>query len=348
MTAQIRFQEIGDDEAIAFLHNQLLSQADRRVEARGFRRGILVGLAAGGAVLAAVIAAFVLHPTSEQVYEMPGSTGPSRPPGTKALMLQPVEEAKTTAAPAELAASVGATSANRAAPPQLTAPPTRAEDPSEVAVQSAERPPASRPPATEASALLARGDALLGTGDITSARLFYERAADAGKRSGRVTAGGDLRATVFGPCRPRSSCRSGAGSFLVSSCSRPRRGRSRGSDHPPRPCICRTFKIGDPADDGSVGSENTIDVFLDKVLNSTERKILTKKTELTNTCFSFEPVLLSIAQLEWAKDDEKKGSDHPFGVFLATRRLHVEEPSRAAALARGRPNSRHYTWAELA
>jgi hypothetical protein len=180
MTAQIRFQEIGDDEAIAFLHNQLLSQADRRVEARGFRRGILVGLAAGGAALAAVIAAFVLHPTSEQVYEMPGSAGPSRPPGENALMLQPVEEAKMTAAPAERAASVEATSANRAAPPQLTAPPTRAEDPSEVAVQSAERPPASRPPATEASALLARGDALLGTGDITSARLFYERAADAG------------------------------------------------------------------------------------------------------------------------------------------------------------------------
>jgi hypothetical protein len=180
MTAQIRFQEIGDDEAIAFLHNQLLSQADRRVEARGFRRGILAGLAAGGAALAAVIAAFVLHPTSEKVYEMPGSTGPSRPPGENALVLQPVEEAKMTAAPAELAASVEATSANTPAPSQLTAPPTKAEDPSEVAVQSRERLPASRPPASDASALLARGDALLGTGDITSARLFYERAADAG------------------------------------------------------------------------------------------------------------------------------------------------------------------------
>jgi TPR repeat protein len=35
-------------------------------------------------------------------------------------------------------------------------------------------------PAAEIAALLARGDALLSTGDITSARLFYQRAADAG------------------------------------------------------------------------------------------------------------------------------------------------------------------------
>jgi TPR repeat protein len=33
---------------------------------------------------------------------------------------------------------------------------------------------------TEISALLARGDNLLGVGDIASARLFYERASDAG------------------------------------------------------------------------------------------------------------------------------------------------------------------------
>jgi TPR repeat protein len=33
---------------------------------------------------------------------------------------------------------------------------------------------------SEISALLARGDSLLGVGDIASARLFYERASDAG------------------------------------------------------------------------------------------------------------------------------------------------------------------------
>jgi TPR repeat protein len=34
--------------------------------------------------------------------------------------------------------------------------------------------------AEEAAALLARGDTLLSIGDVTSARLFYERAADGG------------------------------------------------------------------------------------------------------------------------------------------------------------------------
>jgi len=35
-------------------------------------------------------------------------------------------------------------------------------------------------PATEIAALLARGDALIAKGDVASARLFYERAAEAG------------------------------------------------------------------------------------------------------------------------------------------------------------------------
>jgi hypothetical protein len=51
IAAQFRFQEVGDEEAIAFLHNQLLSQRNRRIEARGFRHGVLVGLAAGGFVI---------------------------------------------------------------------------------------------------------------------------------------------------------------------------------------------------------------------------------------------------------------------------------------------------------
>jgi hypothetical protein len=39
---------------------------------------------------------------------------------------------------------------------------------------------ASRAPATDTQALVVRGDTLFATGDITSARLFYERATDAG------------------------------------------------------------------------------------------------------------------------------------------------------------------------
>ena len=68
---------------------------------------------------------------------MPGSGGSRRSPDKNALILQPVEEAKTTAPPTQLASSVEATPENRAAPPPLTAPPTEMEDPSEVAASVA-------------------------------------------------------------------------------------------------------------------------------------------------------------------------------------------------------------------
>ena len=42
------------------------------------------------------------------------------------------------------------------------------------------KPASSGPPAAEIAALLARGDALIAKGDVASARLFYERAAEAG------------------------------------------------------------------------------------------------------------------------------------------------------------------------
>jgi len=41
-------------------------------------------------------------------------------------------------------------------------------------------PPEPRASTAETAALLARGDTLFGVGDVSSARLFYERAADAG------------------------------------------------------------------------------------------------------------------------------------------------------------------------
>jgi len=42
------------------------------------------------------------------------------------------------------------------------------------------KPASSGPPAAEIAALLTRGDALIAKGDVASARLFYERAAEAG------------------------------------------------------------------------------------------------------------------------------------------------------------------------
>jgi hypothetical protein len=189
MAAHFRFQEIGDDEAIAFLHNQLLSQADRRVEARGFRRGILVGLAFGGVVLAASIAAFTLHPTHERISEPPANISQERVVDPEASMIRPAEEAAASAAPmpaAPVIESYPAIVAAPSAPSALSAPssPIKMEDPPSVAEASGNDPRAvPRLSSSEITVLLRRGDAFLGTGDITSARLFYEhvyeRATDA-------------------------------------------------------------------------------------------------------------------------------------------------------------------------
>jgi hypothetical protein len=79
LAAHFRVQEVGDDGAISFLHSQLLAQRDRRVEARGFRHGILIGLAASGMVLAASIGLLLmLNPTAERIRAAPESTGMKR------------------------------------------------------------------------------------------------------------------------------------------------------------------------------------------------------------------------------------------------------------------------------
>src|SRR5207247_7783080 len=49
-----------------------------------------------------------------------------------------------------------------------------------AAPASQAQPARPRPAAAEIAGLLARGDGLLSVGDIASARLFYERASDAG------------------------------------------------------------------------------------------------------------------------------------------------------------------------
>jgi hypothetical protein len=168
IAAQFRFEEVGADEAIAVLHNRLLFQRDHRAKTRAFRHGILVGLAAVGVVISASIGVFILHPTAEQVGEAPASTGQTRSVSEEVSMLRPANEAPMSAAP---------TSATATTPPLLA----KVESPPATTPSSVANPPAGpRLSATEITALLARGDAFFSSGDITSARLFYERAADAG------------------------------------------------------------------------------------------------------------------------------------------------------------------------
>jgi hypothetical protein len=178
IVTQFQFHEVGNGEAITVLHNQLLAQRDRRVEARGFRHGILIGLSAGGVAIAATIGAFILYPTAEQVREAPASNGQSSLVNQQVSMLRPAAEAPQI----EAAANVGANSVIMTPPPPPSAlpTPTIVENPPPIAVPSATVPP-TRPRLSDAeiTALLARGYTFLGAGDITSARPFYERAAEA-------------------------------------------------------------------------------------------------------------------------------------------------------------------------
>jgi 2-oxoglutarate dehydrogenase E2 component (dihydrolipoamide succinyltransferase) len=95
------------------------------------------------------------------------SSGTAPPPAEPAPSAQPVPEAPqpdTTAAATEPARTAAPAEPAPAARPGVAAP----------------TPATPRPAAAEIAALRTRGDGLLGVGDITSARLFYERASDAG------------------------------------------------------------------------------------------------------------------------------------------------------------------------
>jgi hypothetical protein len=103
----------------------------------------------------------------------PSSAGPANKPGETPPIGAPTREASLAAPPAEAAPSSKSTVAAPAA--QMP------EAPTSVASSV---PPASMPgpllSGPETAALVARGDALFGKGDLAAARLLYERAADAG------------------------------------------------------------------------------------------------------------------------------------------------------------------------
>lgn len=202
LAAHFSVQEIGEDEVVPFLHNQLLTQRDRRSEARGFRRGILTGLAACGVVAAASGGGLVLlHHNAEQVYEAPAGAGASGSIGEPTSTLRSMQGAATSPVGAQPAAEIETRAASTPAPTPLSAPslpPTEAESPPPVAPPAREQPPAGpHVSAADIAALLGRGDAFLGTGDITSARLFYERAADAGDGLAALQLGATFDPMIF-------------------------------------------------------------------------------------------------------------------------------------------------------
>jgi hypothetical protein len=248
--ARLHVQEVSDDEAIAVVHSRLLSLQPRRIEARGFRYGMLIGVVASATILAVSIGALTLYSAgqpplaadrlglaseatsiSDAVDEVVVSeekigvesreAGPKRdlasPLGavpSSTLAGQPMTiadqsgntlsaasepeagSAPFTAAPPAVSQPVAGSRPSAAAPPIVSEPvassrPSAAaapavSDPVAGSGRFAAAPPAiSEPPpsdglaATRNNELIARGDAFLELGDIASARLYYERAADA-------------------------------------------------------------------------------------------------------------------------------------------------------------------------
>jgi hypothetical protein len=251
LAAQFRVQDVGDDEAITFLHHQLLTQRDRRIEERGFRHGIVIGVAGFGVALAASIGLFLmLNRAAEPVRAAPESTEQRRASEAGSRLLPPEEQVSSfdvakvpkteTGSPSATTPPQppGSTIAEGPLPiPQIpgTRPPAEervtdfesahADPKSETRSASETTPPQpqsfavveSAPPVAQSAtqqlpadlhtadaqiaALVARGDQFLKSGDITSARLFYERAADAGSGPAALQLGATFDPAILGQAR---------------------------------------------------------------------------------------------------------------------------------------------------
>ncbi len=227
LVPQLRFDEIGEDEGINFLRHQLAvrhSQEDTRRRGPIFFRSLAV---LGVLAAIGVGASLALHNVRTPDVKTPGersippvgnppagnllpSIAPLQPAAPPAAALSSTPEPpKPQAVPAvptlaplrpEQMPQPNASAATPA-PPSAAAPPTPSPpEPSPPEPSPPEpSPPVPSPPVpspavqhpstAEAAALVTRGDAFLSAGDIASARLFYERAADAGDSAAALRLG---------------------------------------------------------------------------------------------------------------------------------------------------------------
>jgi hypothetical protein len=105
---------------------------------------------------------------------LPPSLAALRPTAEVAAPTEARETAESTAMPP-------AASQTGAAPTATAVSPTGTQAPKPTASVPGPPPAQLRLPAAEIAALMARGDTLFALGDVSSARLFYERAADTGE-----------------------------------------------------------------------------------------------------------------------------------------------------------------------
>jgi hypothetical protein len=220
LVLQLRFDEIGDDEGIDFLRHQLAFRHSQDETRHGrpilFRSLAVLGVLAALGVGASLALHYVRIPDVKTLDEQ--SLAPAGNPSPSGAPPQPAPQASPSAAvlpptpePPKPQAAPAVPTPAPLRPEQMPQPnasvPTPAAPPA-AATPQAPSPPVQSPPvqsrarqhlsAADIAALVTRGDAFLSAGDIASARLFYERAADAGDSAAALRLGATFDPNFLG------------------------------------------------------------------------------------------------------------------------------------------------------
>jgi hypothetical protein len=218
---QSHFDEIGDDEGIDFLRHQLAVRHSQDEARRGrpifFRSLAVLAVLAAIGVGAALALHYVRMPdvkTPDERSAPPAGNPPAGNPvaGNPAAGNPPAGNPPASGAPRQLAPRAAPPAAALTPTPEPLKPQTTPAVPAPAPLRPEQMPqpsasvapPAAEPQApppsvqspagqqlspTEIAALVARGDAFLSAADIASARLFYERAANAGDSAAALRLG---------------------------------------------------------------------------------------------------------------------------------------------------------------
>jgi hypothetical protein len=192
LAARFEFQGIGQDEGIEFLRHQLAAR-HARSDAHGMSPRVRRSLAVSGLLLVAGIGAFLFFFEGHNLPD--GLVVRSSPPEATAPQSWRGEGPVSASSAGNPDLPAAAAQPQPAPLTQETLPRGALVPMGTQATSSAEPPSTPSPPANpqtssiEIAALVSRGDGFLNAGDITSARLFYERAADAGSAAAALRLG---------------------------------------------------------------------------------------------------------------------------------------------------------------
>jgi hypothetical protein len=203
LAARLEFQEVGQDEGIEFLRYQLAARHETD-QTRGISHGVFRILRAACVLLTLGVGAFWLARNLGAIHELATSAATD----SSSAQEQSAGQSTASTIPAGITRVTQSAPVAPAVPPIAATPQTySALEPEASADSSAAEKKSTTPEEAsrvaslsptedraaqrqgEISALVARGDSFIGAGDIASARLFYERAADAGDGSAALRLG---------------------------------------------------------------------------------------------------------------------------------------------------------------